>query len=211
MEIPVHVIDDAEDVRQSVAMLLESAGIPCHTYASALELLAVVKPGWIGCVVADVMMPVMNGIELTKELRLRDVQMPVILITAHADVPMAVTALKAGAVDFIEKPYRDDVLLASLNVVRASIEPSPRGNAAPASGQGRLALLSPREREVMLLLVAGHTNKIVADRLGISVRTVEVHRANLMAKSGAKSLSELVRIACLVDHTTSDNSGSEQA
>ena len=113
-ERPIHIIDDSEEVRDSLAILLESAGYRARTFASALEFLAAVRPGWTGCIVADVRMPGMTGIELLKELALRGIQLPVVVITAHADVPMAVAALKAGAVDFIEKPFRDEVLLMSL-------------------------------------------------------------------------------------------------
>lgn len=193
---PIHVIDDAEDVRDSLAILLDCAGFRARTYASALEFLDVVRPGWSGCIVADVRMPGMTGIELQKELALRGIRLPVIIITAHADVPMAVAALKAGAVDFIEKPFRDEVLLSSIRTALAT--PSEEvGRPGGAGITARLAGLSVREREVMLLLVAGHPNKVVADRLGISARTVEVHRAHIMEKTSARSLADLVRMACL--------------
>jgi FixJ family two-component response regulator len=195
---PIHIIDDSEEVRDSLAILLESAGYRARTFASALEFLGAVRPGWTGCIVADVRMPGMTGIELLKELTLRGIQLPVVIITAHADVPMAVAALKAGAVDFIEKPFRDDVLLLSLKSALATPVDDVRrpGGASP---QSRLRSLSEREREVMLLLVAGHTNKVVADRLGISTRTVEVHRAHIMEKTGASNLADMVRLACLFE------------
>ncbi|MBF0130086.1 MAG: response regulator transcription factor, partial [Alphaproteobacteria bacterium] len=190
----IHVIDDAEDVRDSLAVLLQSAGYRSRTYASALDFLGVVRGGWNGCIVADVRMPGMTGIELQKELLLRGIRLPVIIITAHADVPMAVAALKAGAVDFIEKPFRDKLLLDS---IRAALATTPEEAGRPRSAGALLATLSAREREVMLLLVAGHPNKVVADRLGISPRTVEVHRAHIMEKTGAGNLADLVRMACL--------------
>jgi two-component system response regulator FixJ len=197
-EALIHVVDDSEDVRDSLAILLEVSGYRSRTYASALDLLAVVQPGWTGCVIADVRMPGMTGIELQKELLLRGIRLPVIIITAHADVPMAVAALKAGAVDFIEKPFRDELLLGSIRAALAT--PAEEvGRPGGASMAARLAGLSAREREVMLLLVAGHPNKVVADRLDISPRTVEVHRAHIMEKTGARSLADLVRMACLYD------------
>lgn len=200
-DAPIHVIDDAEDVRDSLAVLLESAGYRSRTYASALEFLNVVQSGWTGCIVADVRMPGMSGIELQKELLLRGIRLPVIIITAHADVPMAVAALKAGAIDFIEKPFRDELLLGSIRTALAT-PPDQVGRPGGASTSARLATLSGREREVMLLLVAGHPNKVVADRLGISSRTVEVHRAHIMEKAGARNLADLVRMACLYDQGT---------
>lgn len=207
-EHSIYVIDDSQDVRESLAVLLESVGYRTWTFASALEFLGAVRPGWSGCVVADVRMPGMTGIELLKELTLRGIRLPVIIITAHADVPMAVAALKAGAVDFIEKPFRDEVLLASLKPALAM----PNGDVGRPGGAGpqaRLRTLTDREREVMLLLVAGHTNKVVADRLGIGTRTVEVHRAHIMEKTGATSLADMVRMACLYDEPISTD-GKEQ-
>ncbi|MEO5336276.1 MAG: response regulator [Magnetospirillum sp. WYHS-4] len=194
----VFVVDDAEDVRDSLAILLETVGYRVRTFASALEFLGSVPLGWRGCVVADVRMPGMSGIEMQRELALRGYGLPVVIITAHADVPMAVAALKAGAVDFIEKPFRDEVLLSSIRSALAM----PQDEIGRPGGPGiaaRLSSLSQREREVMLLLVAGHPNKVVAERLGISPRTVEVHRAHIMEKTGARSLADLVRMACLSD------------
>jgi two-component system, LuxR family, response regulator FixJ len=194
----IYVIDDSPDVRDSLEVLLDIAGYRCRTFASALQFLATVNPGWKGCVVADVRMPGMTGIELLTELTLRGIQLPVIIITAHADVPMAVAALKAGATDFIEKPFRDEVLLSAIQA--ASSAPVEETARTPGAGiSARLSTLSAREREVMLLLVAGLPNKAIANRLGISARTVEVHRAHIMEKTGAKSLADLVRMACFYD------------
>jgi two-component system, LuxR family, response regulator FixJ len=194
----IYVIDDSQDVRDSLEVLLDVAGYRCRVFASALGFLSQARPSWKGCVIADVRMPGMTGIELQAELAARGILLPVIIITAHADVPMAVAALKAGAVDFIEKPFRDEVLLAAIRTaLTAPVEESGRPGAAGADP--RLATLSAREREVMLLLVAGHPNKEVANRLGISARTVEVHRARIMEKTGAKNLADLVRMACLYD------------
>ncbi|TAN55573.1 MAG: response regulator transcription factor, partial [Rhodospirillales bacterium] len=182
---------------------LDVAGYRPKTFASALEFLKAVQQDWAGCIVADVRMPGMTGIEMQKELLLRGIRLPVVIITAHADVPMAVAALKAGAVDFIEKPFRDEVLLASIRSGLASALPD--APLKPAAGLGfNAGMLSPREQEVMTLLVAGHPNKVVADRLGISTRTVEVHRAHIMEKTGARNIAELVRMVCLSDVPNTD-------
>lgn len=185
----VHVIDDAADIRQSLAVLLDVHGYGCRTYVSALEFLGLVRPDWTGCIVADVRMPGMDGIEMLKELAARGIDVPVIVVTAHADVPMAVAALKAGAFDFIEKPFRDEILMGAIRKAFALPvgERSRDGAGLPQES------LSEREREVLALIVAGHPNKIVADRLGISVRTVEVHRAHIMEKTGARNLADLIR------------------
>lgn len=204
-DAPVYVIDDAPDVRESLLTLLDAAGFRARTFASALEFLSVARPGWKGCVVADVRMPAMNGIELIKELILRGIDLPVIVITAHSDVPIAVAALKAGAVDFIEKPFRDEVLLASLRAALRSVEAQATG-ARKGVASARLSTLSARELEVAQLLASGLANKVVAARLGISVRTVEVHRANVMEKTGCKSLPDLVRLVCLYDASEREQS-----
>ncbi|MBF0168396.1 MAG: response regulator transcription factor [Alphaproteobacteria bacterium] len=193
----VYVVDDSQDVRDSLAILLEVSGYRVRTYASALDFLKVVEPDWAGCIVADVRMPGMTGIEMQKELLARSIHLPVVIITAHADVPMAVAALKAGAVDFIEKPFRDEILLGSIRSSLALPRPSP--SKAASARAFEIGTLSPREQEVMTLLVAGHPNKVVADRLGISTRTVEVHRAHIMEKTNARNIAELVRMACMND------------
>lgn len=195
----IHVIDDSSEVRESLAILLDTAGFSCRAFASALDFLKQAQPSWIGCIVADVRMPAMTGIELMKELRLRQIRLPVIIITGHADVPMAVAALKSGAVDFIEKPFRDELLLASIRSALASqaSEKEKLSGFPTSSAAFNIDVLSPREQEVMLLLVAGHPNKVVADRLGISVRTVEVHRAHIMEKTATKNITELVRLVCV--------------
>ncbi len=192
----IFVIDDSADVRDSLDVLLGSVGYRVQSFASALEFLGEVRAGWKGCIIADVRMPGMSGIELVKEVVLRGIHLPVIVITAHADVPMAVAALKAGAIDFIEKPFRDEVLLASMRSALAT-PVHDLGRPGGASAESRLRTLTERERDVLALLVAGHPNKVIADRLGISTRTVEVHRAHIMEKTGATSLAEIVRIACL--------------
>src|SRR5690606_18283282 len=154
-----------------------------------------VAPGRGACLVADIRMPDMDGLALQEELGRRKIGLPVIIVTGHGDVPLAVRAMKAGAIDFIEKPYDDEQLLASVDRARAMSD-SQRAEAASAQLAGeRIAVLTPREREVLVHLVAGQPNKVIAHELGISPRTVEIHRAHLMEKMQARSLSDLVRIA----------------
>ena len=191
----VHVIDDDEAMRNSLAFLLRAAKIEVQTYESAsafLESLPKAKPG---CIVTDVRMPGMSGLDLLKRLRQIKTVMPVIVITGHGDVALAVEAMKDGAADFLEKPFDDDVLLAAirsaLNVQATDIEQQ----ASRVAIHDKLAALSNRERQVLDGLVAGHPNKTIAFDLGISPRTVEIYRANVMTKMEAGSLSDLVRMA----------------
>jgi two-component system response regulator FixJ len=193
----VHVIDDDEAARHSLAFLLEAAGFEVVTYASAVEFLKAVPEMRHGCIVTDVRMPEMSGVELVERLKALGVPDPIIVITGHADVPLAIQAMKAGVADFIEKPFSDDTIL---NAVR-SVLASDSGRAETAAERARvLALmetLSQREREVLDGLVEGHANKAIAYDLDISARTVEVYRANLMTKMRAGSLSELVRMVTI--------------
>lgn len=194
----VHLIDDDEAVRQAVAFLLTTAGFAVRVYNSAnafLDALPSVQPG---CVVTDVRMPGMDGLALQRELRNRDVALPVIVMTGHADVPLAVEAMKAGAVDFIEKPFNDNSLLSAIRVAIARHSRDTRREDEVAAIRAKLASLSPREREVLDGLVAGLPNKTIAYDLKISARTVEVHRANLMARMDAKSVADLVRMVFVV-------------
>jgi two-component system response regulator FixJ len=195
----VHLIDDDEGVRQAVAFLLTTSGFAVRVYESAmvfLEALASVQPG---CIVTDVRMPGMDGLALQRELKIRDIPLPVIVVTGHGDVPLAVEAMKAGAVDFIEKPFNDESLLSA---IRAAIDrhsrDTRRGGEITAI-KAKLASLSPREREVLDGLIAGLPNKTIAYDLKISARTVEVHRANLMARMGAHSVADLVRMVFVVN------------
>jgi two-component system response regulator FixJ len=185
----VHVVDDDVAVRQSLAFLLGSAGLSVRLYDSALSFLAALPGLANGCVVTDIRMPEMDGLEMQRHLRSRGVELPVIVITGHADVPLAVEAMKAGAIDFIEKPFDDEVII---ETVRRALELRPAAN--PEIAQ-RLASLTPREREVLDGLVAGRANKVIAFDLDISPRTVEIHRARVMEKMQARSLSQLVRMA----------------
>ena len=198
-ETYVHVIDDDEAVRDSLAFLLETADMTVRTYESANEFLDQLGGAAPGCIVTDVRMPGMSGIELVRHLSDRGVTMPVIVITGHGDVPLAVEAMRAGVSDFIEKPFSDDAILMSLRQALDRGRDQITLSAERAEVARRLASLSTRERQVLKGLVAGHPNKVVAIELGISPRTVEVYRANLMTKMHAASLSELVRMALLAE------------
>jgi two-component system response regulator FixJ len=190
----VHLIDDDEDVRRALAFLLGTAGLAVRVYESATAFLDRCDDFQTGCIVSDIRMPGMDGLQLMHQLQNKGSRLPVIVMTGHADVPLAVSAMKAGAVDFIEKPFGDDVLLAA---IEAAFD---HGSKALAAGQEaaqvrtRLESLTPREKEVLDGLLVGHPNKTIAYDLGLSPRTVEVHRANVMTKMGASSLPELVRM-----------------
>ncbi|HEY5065729.1 MAG TPA: response regulator FixJ [Xanthobacteraceae bacterium] len=193
----VHVIDDDEASRQSLAFLLQTADIEVRTYASAAVFLDLApKLGW-SCVITDVRMPGMSGIDLLRRLKELAVEVPVIVITGHGDVPLAVEAMKIGAVDFLEKPFDDRVLLASVRGALERRDGDKRRHGERAEIESRLTALSPRERDVLSGLVSGRANKQIAYDLGISPRTVEIYRANLMNKMQAGSLSELVRMALI--------------
>lgn len=191
----VHVIDDDEAVRESLEFLLRSAKVQVRTYASAMAFLETSSGLKSGCIITDVRMPGIDGIELLRRLRQQDVQVPVIVVTGHGDVPLAVEAMKIGAADFLEKPFDDDVLLASVRSALSRHERVNQQDAERVAIQQRLAALSNRERQVLEGLITGYPNKTIAYDLGISPRTVEIYRANVMTKMEAKSLSELVRLA----------------
>ena len=192
----VHVIDDDEAVRDSLGFLFESADLPVLTYESAAHFLQTVPLAGGGCVVTDVRMPGMSGMDLLRELKGRNVSLPVVVITGHGDVPLAVEAMKAGAFDFLEKPFDDERLL---GVVRRALDRLSEGpvDAEVAAIHTRIARLSQRERQVLKRLVEGQLNKTIAWDLGISARTVEVYRAKLMAKMEAAAFADLVRMALL--------------
>jgi two-component system response regulator FixJ len=185
----VHIVDDDEAVRQSLAFLLSTAGIPVRVYESATSFLAGLASLQAGCLITDVRMPDMTGIELLQRLRAKNIKLPVIVITGHGDIPLAVEAMKSGALDFIER-----AILRAVGAAEERGKKLGRRSEEETLVAARLASLSERERQVLDGLVAGNANKTIAHALGISPRTVEVYRANLMTKMQAKSLSELIRI-----------------
>ena len=191
----VHVVDDDEAMRDSMAFLLRAENFQVQTYADAADFLAALPQIKVGCVVTDVRMPGMSGIELLQRLRELKVSLPVIVISGHGDVPLAVEAMKTGALDFIEKPFDDDVFLRAVRLALSAQAVDSQRQAQKATINSRLESLSNREREVLEGLVAGHPNKTIAYDLGISPRTVEIYRANVMEKMQARSLSDLVRMA----------------
>jgi two-component system, LuxR family, response regulator FixJ len=191
----IHVIDDDAAMRDSLAFLLDVNGFAPAVHESADVFLGSVNLASLACVISDIRMPGMNGIELVRKLKAGGSSCPVILITGHGDVALAVEAMKAGAVDFIEKPFDDAALLDAIRGALGARGVAEGDNAAKKEAEARLAELSPRERDVLQGLVAGKINKVIAHDLSISPRTVEVYRANLMAKTGARSMSELMRLA----------------
>jgi two-component system response regulator FixJ len=193
----IHLIDDDEHVRRAVAFLLGTAGFAVRVHESAVRFLEMLDGLQPGCIVSDVRMPGMDGVELQRVLKERGVDMPMIIMTGQADVAIAVAAMKAGAVDFIEKPFDDENLLRAVRVALARFAQSGEVESEVGQIRSRVEALSVREKQVLDGLLAGQPNKTIAYGLSISPRTVEVHRASLMAKMGAKSLSDLVRMAML--------------
>ena len=191
----VYVVDDDEAVRESLAALLQAKSYTVQTFALARDFLDATPTLRPGCLVADIRMPGMDGLELQQRLTERAFNFPLIVITGHGDVPLAVRAMKVGAVDFIEKPFAAEAILASIETALAQFALSGEGDMLAAAAASRLALLSPREREVLQGLLAGLPNKSIAYDLAISPRTVEIHRARVMDKMGARSLSELIRMS----------------
>lgn len=191
----VYVIDDEEAVRDSVSFLLEARELCPQSFRSADEFLAIVRSLTPGCVLTDLQMPGRDGLALLREMRRRNVNWPVVVMTAHGEVSVAVQALKTGANDFIEKPFVADALIDTVQSALGSMEQTRKQAADIAEINERVTLLTPREREVYDQLVAGNPNKVIAYNLGMSPRTVEVHRARVMDKMQARSLSALVRMA----------------
>lgn len=191
----VHIVDDDDAMRDSLKWLLESRGLEVELYPSGEAFLGVFNAGFCGCLVLDVRMPGMNGMDLYEQLQARNSTLPVIFITGHGDVPMAVAALKKGAADFIEKPFNDQDMLRLIESCMKQDRAAAAERAASASVAQRLESLTQREREVLGLIVAGKLNKQIADELGISIKTVEVHRSRVMEKMGANSVAELVQLA----------------
>ena len=193
----VHVIDDDEAARHSLEFLIDCAGFKVRPYNSAIAFLEAVAELEHGCIVTDVRMPEMSGIELIGRLKALGIADPVIVITGHADVPMAIQAMKQGVTDFIEKPFSDDAILNAIRSALARESDRDRTRAERQQTLERIASLTQREAEVLEGLVEGHANKVIAYDLAISARTVEVYRANVMAKMQARSLSELVRMVTI--------------
>jgi two-component system response regulator FixJ len=191
----VHVVDDDAAIRDSLSFLLGSADFEARVYESALAFLDHIGDLAPGCIVTDVRMPGMSGLELVVKLKEIGVAHPVIVLTGHADVALAVEAMKAGVVDFIEKPFDDETLLAAVKTAVARGEDDASRQGERTDIEQRIAQLSAREREVFEAIVTGESNKSAALKLGISPRTVEIYRANVMEKMGAKTLSDLVRMA----------------
>jgi two-component system, LuxR family, response regulator FixJ len=191
----VYVVDDDEAVRDSLSVLLESKAFVVRSFALALEFLEAAPSLPTGCLIVDIRMPKMDGLELQQHLTDRSLDFPLIVITGHGDVPLAVRAMKAGAVDFIEKPFASEPILNSLEAALLRLTTLEEENPAKVAAAAKLALLSPRELQVLEGLLAGLPNKTIAYDLEISPRTVEIHRARVMAKMGARSLSELIRLA----------------
>jgi two-component system, LuxR family, response regulator FixJ len=191
----VYVVDDDDAVRHSLSELLESEDYVAESFGSASKFLAAVPALPVGCLIVDIRMPGMDGLELRERLTAAGLDFPMIVITGHGDVPLAVKAMKSGAVDFIEKPFSTAAILDSLKAAFERLDLAISQDSSLTGAAGKLALLSPREREVLDGLLAGLPNKSTAYDLAISPRTVEIHRARVMDKMGARSLSELVRLA----------------
>ena len=191
----VYVIDDDEAMRDSLRFLLESAAFDVTLFETAVGFLDALPGLDFGCVVSDVRMPGLDGIELLKRMKASHSPFPIVIMTGHGDVPLAVEAMKLGAVDFLEKPFEDDRLIGMIETAIRQAEPAAKSEAVTLDIAARIASLSPRERQVMEGLIAGLSNKLIARDYDISPRTIEVYRANVMTKMQANSLSELVRLA----------------
>lgn len=191
----VYIVDDDRAVRDSLSLLLNSIGISNQTFDSATDFLASFEPNRIACLVADIRMPVMSGLELQQKLNARKVAIPIIFITGHGDVPMAVNAMKDGAIDFLTKPFRDQDLLDRVRAALSGAKAEFESRQQLQEVRERFESLTPRETEVMGLVVKGSANKVIAMDLGVSQRTVELHRARVMQKMSVRSLAELVRLA----------------
>lgn len=191
----VYVIDDDQAMRDSLEFLLGSADFEVRLFESALDFLNEMPSLPFGCIVSDVRMPGMNGMDLLKQLKNDGARLPVVIMTGHGDVPLAVEAMKLGAIDFIEKPFEDDCLISMIETALKQATAGAKTEAIAQDIAARIETLSPRERQVMDGLVAGLSNKVIAREFDISPRTIEVYRANVMTKMQAGSLSELVRLA----------------
>jgi two-component system response regulator FixJ len=199
IEPTVYIVDDEPAIRHSLELLLRSVGLAAEAFASGTAFLDAYSPALDGCLIADVRMPGMSGLELQEALAARGATLPVIIITGHGDISMAVRAMKAGATDFIEKPFNEQALLDAVHRALARRKQADPAGTGRAEIEARVTALTPREKEVLLLVAEGRPNKVVATRLGLSTRTVEVHRAKVMEKMQARSLADLVRMAITCD------------
>ena len=191
----IHLVDDDEAVRHSASFMLRHAGFTVKTYADGVIFLETAQQAELGCILLDVQMPHMDGLEVQQRLNDLGISLPVIVLTGHGDVEVAVKAMKAGAVDFVEKPYEKQTLVSALTRAFERLEARSHKDVLTDEARGRIERLTPRERDVLVGLVDGFTNKMIAESLEISPRTVEIHRANLMEKLDAPSLSSVLRIA----------------
>jgi two-component system response regulator FixJ len=190
----VFIIDDDSAVRDAVATLVESVGLHANCFADADTFLAEYRGGTPGCLISDVCLPGTDGVQLQRILKERRIEIPLIVISAHGDIPMAVEMVRRGAIDFIEKPFRNHVLLERIHEALEKAERRHREYMADAQQRAHLASLTPREKEVLPLLIDGHANKIIARELSLSPRTVETHRANILRKMHADSVTSLARV-----------------
>ena len=197
----VHIVEDDEAVRESLHLVLESIGYRVHSYNSATRFIEEWQPDMAGCLVLDIRMPGMNGMELQRRLNERNSILPIIFVTGHGDVPMAVEAMQQGAVDFVQKPYREQELLEKIERAFALDRENRSSLHSRQDISARLTSLTPRELEVLRLMVEGKANKVIAIDLNISQRTVEIHRARVMEKLGANSLAHLVRMVMAVNES----------
>ena len=200
----VHIVDDDDSVRRSVAFMLKHAGYRVESHISGIEFLKSIKLAERGCVLLDVCMPEINGLEVQQEMAARGIDMPVIILTGHGDIAGAVKAMRAGAVNFIEKPYEKEDLLHAIEEALTRIDRSDDREMKASEAKIRLASLTGREHDVLNGLVAGYPNKTIAYDLGISPRTVEIYRANMMEKLRVRSLSEALRIAFIAEDSCED-------
>ena len=197
-EHTIFIVDDDEAVRGALEMLVKSVGLSAETFDSAIVFLDQYDPTKSGCLILDIRMPMMGGLELQQELRNRKSALPIIFITGHGDIPMAVKAVKEGAVDFISKPFRDQELLDCINRAIRDLDKQYDRNLAKSKVATNLEKLSPREKEVMDMVIEGKANKVIAIELTLSERTVEVHRSHMMEKMQTRSLAQLVQMITLL-------------
>lgn len=207
----VHIVDDDDSVRRSVAFMLKNAGYRVESHASGIAFLKEAKTAARGCVLLDVRMPEMDGLEVQQEMAARGIDLPVIILTGHGDISVAVKALRAGAVNFIEKPYEKETLLAAIEEAYSKLDRKHDKEMKAGEAKIRLASLTGRERDVLDGLVAGYPNKTIAYDLGISPRTVEIYRANMMEKLRVRSLSEALRIAFIAEDALENSTQAKPA